>query len=435
MFIATLTVSNVFSHSDKAVTRNTLGHDFLAFYTAGTFVREGRYQELYNLDSVRTFQHQVASANGLELDRDSFGPWWNPPFYAWVFAPLSALPYHTALLIWTIFNCLCLACAMVLLCRMLPQHLGGDSATWGLVPLLVVTSMPFVQAISHGQNTFSSLLLLSLVVTAWREKRAVLAGMACALLFYKPQVGAIVALILTLNLGVRVLLGMGFVLSLIGMATSWAMPGSLLSYLQQLPLNVHFMQVEHMYLWERHVTFKSFFRLLLQGRDAGEPLLSTQIFTVFTCGCFGLALLLAALRTRKQVDCPWSGETRAGSRDRLIAATIATMPLLMPFYFDYDLLLLAVPATLFAAEMIRRNPEIPATRAQQWIVRLWGMLFVWMMFNPGLARAIHVNGTVILASVLSAMLIARAGLYQVIVHHGKDEANGPAIDTMLRQAA
>jgi len=62
---------------------------------------------------------------------------------------------------------------------MLPQHLGGDFATWGLVPLLIVTSMPFVQAISHGQNTFSSLLLLSLVVTAWRAKRALLAGMVC----------------------------------------------------------------------------------------------------------------------------------------------------------------------------------------------------------------------------------------------------------------
>jgi hypothetical protein len=307
-----------------------LGHDFIAFYTAGTFVREGRYQELYNLDSVRNFEHQIAKRNGVELG-DNFGPWWNPPFYAWVFSPLSALPYHTALLIWTAFNCLALACAIVLLCRMLPQHLGGDFATWGLVPLLIVTSMPFVQAISHGQNTFSSLLLLSLVVTAWRAKRAVLAGMVCGLLFYKPQLAAIVALILTINLGVRVLLGLGFVLSIVGMLTSWAMPGVLMNYLEQLPANVHFMQVEHSYLWERHVTFKGFFRLLLQGRDAGEALLSTKIFTLFTSGCFGLSLLLASLRVRKQVDCPWSGETRAGSRDRLIAATNPTKPLLKPY--------------------------------------------------------------------------------------------------------
>jgi hypothetical protein len=414
VFIATITVSNVFSRSDNAVTKNMLGHDFMAFYTAGTFVREGRYQELYNLESVKNFQHELAKKNGLEVG-ESFGPWWNPPFYAWVFSPLSALPYHTALFLWTTFNCLALAGAVVLLCRMLPQHLGGDFATWGLVPLLVVTSMPFVQAISHGQNTFSSLLLLSLVVTAWRAKRPVLAGLVCGLLFYKPQLAAIVAVILTIN--------------------SLAMPGVLMNFLEQLPANVHFMQVEHPYLWERHVTFKGFFRLLLQGRDAGEALISTQLLTIFTSGCFGLALLLAALRVRKQVDCPWSGETRAGSRDRLIAATIATMPLLMPFYFDYDLLLLAVPATLFAAEMIRRNSEVPASRSQRWIVRVWAMLFVWLMFNPGLARWIHVNGTVVLVTTLSAMLIARASRVQTITEEETGEAIEPVFDTMLRRAA
>ena len=34
---------------------------------------------------------------------------------------------------------------------------------------------------------------------------------------------------------------------------------------------------------------------------------------------------------------------RRVGRDRLIAATIVATPLLMPFYFDYDLLLLSVP--------------------------------------------------------------------------------------------
>jgi hypothetical protein len=435
VFIATITVSNVLSHSDNAVTGKMLGHDFMAFYTAGTFVHEGRYQELYNLDSVRDFQRDLAKKNGLEVG-ESFGPWWNPPFYAWVFAPLSALPYHTALLIWTSFNCLALACAIVLLCKMLPTHLGGEFKSWGLVPLLIVTSMPFVQAISHGQNTFSSLLLLSLVVTAWRGKRALLAGLVCGLLFYKPQLAAVVAVILTLNLGFRVLIGIGFTLSMICMATNWAVPGCFMNWLEQLPANVHTMQIEHSYLWERHVTIKGFYRLLIQGRNAGEPLLVTQIFTLFTTGCFGIALLAAALRVRKQVDCPWSGETRALSRDRLIAATIATMPLLMPFYFDYDLLLLAVPAVLFAGEMLLRNSEVPMARSQRWIVRGWAMLFVWLMFNPGLARWIHVNGTVMLACGLSALLLARASRVQTIASEpGSNDQMQPLIDTMLRKAA
>ena len=67
VFIATITISNIFSHSDNAVTGKMLGHDFMAFYTAGTFVREGRYQELYNLESVKNFQHALAKKNGLEV--------------------------------------------------------------------------------------------------------------------------------------------------------------------------------------------------------------------------------------------------------------------------------------------------------------------------------------------------------------------------------
>ena len=42
----------------------------------------------------------------------------------------------------------------------------------------------------------------------------------------------------------------------------------------------------------------------------------------------------------------------AVSRDRGIAAAIVCTPLLTPFYFDYDLLLLSVPAVLFAAEVL-----------------------------------------------------------------------------------
>src|SRR5258705_13284057 len=51
LFLSTMVVGNAFVPRDKAVTRAMLGHDFLAFYTAGSFVREGRYREMYSLDA------------------------------------------------------------------------------------------------------------------------------------------------------------------------------------------------------------------------------------------------------------------------------------------------------------------------------------------------------------------------------------------------
>ena len=78
---------------------------------------------------------------------------------------------------------------------------GAQLRYAALVPLLVVISMPFVQAFSHGQNTFTSLLFLSITVALWRGERKFLAGIVGGLLFYKPQLGAVVAAALVLDLG------------------------------------------------------------------------------------------------------------------------------------------------------------------------------------------------------------------------------------------
>src|SRR5207302_10391930 len=84
-------------------------------------------------------------------------------------------------------------------------------------------------------------------------------------------------------------------------------------------------------------------------------------------------------------------------RDRLIAATVVAMPLLMPFYFDYDLLLLSAAAVLVA----REPSEKPITAT-------WIVLALWLVVNSSVARWTHVNGTVIVLATLTTMLIARA---------------------------
>ena len=247
-----------------------------------------------------------------------------------------------------------------------------------------------------------SLFILTLMVTAWRAKQAELAGMACGLLFYKPQLAAVLALILTINLGFRALVGLTFVGGALFCAASANMPGSIDNYLHQLPLNLHWIQVEHPYLWERHVTIKAFWRLLIQHHQAGETNWIVNGLTILSCGLLGGMLLRAAIRSRRKADEPWTGETAAGSRDRLIAATIATMPLLMPFYFDYDLLVLAVPGVLIAGEILRGESR---SQSDRWLLRTFGLLFLWLMFNPALAKMTNVNITVILLCALSIQLV------------------------------
>jgi len=442
IFVATLGVGNFVVSPDKALDRHVLGQDFIAFYTAGTFAREGRFDDLYNFDAVRSFQAQVADEAKLDM-HGSFGPYWNPPFYAWTFAPLSKLNFFNAVLIWTGANVLALLGSIVLLCRMLPADwkVAPQSAGWFengrdwktvlLVPLLVIISMPMIQALSHGQNTCVSLFIVCVTVTAWRSRQAELAGMACGLLFYKPQLAAVLAAMLTINLGFRALAGLTFTGGLLLAITTFTMPGAIDTYLHQLPLNVHWMQVEHPYLWERHVTLKSLWRLAYQGHSIGEASWIVQGMTIVTCAGVGILLLSAAMRSRKSADEPWTGETVAGSRDRLIAATIATSPLLMPFYFDYDLLLLAVPGVLIAAEVLQRDQRY---HSDKWIARTFGVLFLWLLFNPALAKLSEINVTVMLLMALSVQLIVRASR-QITVGGENVTVDVEELQIIYRQAA
>ena len=433
ILIVTVAVLNAFIPIEKSVTPDMMGHDFLPFYTAGTLARSGMHDLLYDLCTVRALEHETAARNNLELG-DRFGPFWNPPFYAWTFATLSRLNYREALLVWTLANVAALLLAILLLMRMLPQ--GLDWRSTASVPLLVLVSMPFVQAITHAQNSFTSLLLVTLTAAAWRQRKPLVAGVACGLLLYKPQLAAVMALVMALDLGWRVLAGLAGVAGTLLGATALSMPGAAWDYFVKLPANLRLFQVDSTYFWERHATLRAFFRLLIQGRGPGEVMPLVTWLTLGCCALIACGLLVAWWRGRvaaaRVADDPWTGDTAAVRRDRLIAATIAATPLLMPFYFDYDLLLLAVPATLLAAEVAGRPVGAALSGGERALVGAWTVTFLWLMVNPALAGRMGVNVTVILLASLCALLIARAARRAEIIESVETQA---LVETPLQRIA
>src|SRR5688500_19841204 len=92
LIVSTFLVGNLVIDRSRAVTSDMLGHDFLAFSTAGTFARLGQYESIYDLGGVGDFQHQTAISNGLSVARGAVGPFWNPAFFAGAVGPLAALP-------------------------------------------------------------------------------------------------------------------------------------------------------------------------------------------------------------------------------------------------------------------------------------------------------------------------------------------------------
>jgi hypothetical protein len=418
-FIVTAVVMNArFLPADKAVGRGMMGLDFSAFYTAGQMVRAGHSGDLYDIEAVGRAERALAAAHGLEVR--NVGPWWNPPFYALVFVPLSALPYEAAIAVWWGINVACFVGACGLLVKMLPAEGGWRSR--GLVPVLAGCSMPAVMALSHGQNTPTSLLIVAGVVTLWRRQAAAFGpravycdsrfwcGVLTGLLLYKPQLAAVLGVAVAVTLGWRAVLGMGVTGGVLLGVNVLTLPGTLSAYVRQLPANVRVMQVDQVYMWERHVTLKAFWRLLLQGREAGEMGQGASVLTLLSGVMVGAGLLAALWNARERMrqagmagDVSWTcagdGVTRRASepakrgeptdlqtaRDGAIAATILVTPLLMPFYFDYDLLLLAVPAVLTAA----------SGRATRGLVAAWAALYTVLLFNVGQAGWTNVNLAVV----------------------------------------
>src|SRR3954468_23190098 len=71
LFVLTIAIGNSVIDRRNAITADAVGHDFLAFYTAGHFLREGHAERMYDLESVRRFQREVGQANHLELKIES----------------------------------------------------------------------------------------------------------------------------------------------------------------------------------------------------------------------------------------------------------------------------------------------------------------------------------------------------------------------------
>ena len=102
-----------------------LGHDLLPSYAAGQLVREGRASAMYDRDAISAVERKVIRDADLLID-DRYGPWLNPPFFAFAFVPLSALPYRQAAATFLCVNIILLAASLILLTRMLRDD---DAAT------------------------------------------------------------------------------------------------------------------------------------------------------------------------------------------------------------------------------------------------------------------------------------------------------------------
>ena len=315
--------------------------DFLSFYTAGSFVLDGRIESLYDVEAQRAFQRDLVAPQVLA----GVNLYLNPPFAALFYAPFAALPFVPALLLWWALGLGALALALDLLRREL-----APEAPPPLMRLLgaAFLFLPTLFWIMYAQSSAFSLALLTGAFVCLRRGRDLLGGLVLGCLAYKPQLALALCCVLLVKGRVRALLGGAASVCVwvaLGIAVS---PEATLGYLELSPELADLMRREGYPIWGLS-SFYGFGVLLFDGLWPAA--------TVPVAFALSVAALFALAFGWRRVE--W----RPGSEgwDLMMAGTLTWGLLVSPHLYHYDLLLLLLPLLVVAARL-RAWPDTPRRR-------------------------------------------------------------------------
>ncbi|TML11000.1 MAG: DUF2029 domain-containing protein [Actinobacteria bacterium] len=165
------------SGADTATGR--LGGDYPAFYAAGRLITSSQRSDMYDPARQAQMQQGLFPADS-EQGLLYFA---YPPHTALVYAPLSHLPYRVSYALHTLLMVGATVAALYLVRPMLPVVNGH----FAIVAIGAVSFYPMYRAITGGQNTALTLLLLAGSWRAVDADRDVVAGLLLGLLLFKPQ--------------------------------------------------------------------------------------------------------------------------------------------------------------------------------------------------------------------------------------------------------
>lgn len=163
--------------------------DFRGYYTAGHMLRTGQASLLYDYPTQQRLQNTLVAPAQFTL------LFFAPPFAALLFAPLSLVPYPTALGLFAVVNLALLALAV----RVMRPNLRALTARWRLTPtLLYLSFLPVGLTLVMGQLSIAILLISCLAFTFLETNQPLLAGLVFSLALVKFQIALPVALLFLL---------------------------------------------------------------------------------------------------------------------------------------------------------------------------------------------------------------------------------------------
>lgn len=153
--------------------------DVLVYYSASHLILGGHGSAIYSFPTLKAVEASTLHSGLTVRNQAAF---LYPPFVALALAPLAAVGYSSAYLLWFILNCLLLVGVLVALQRYLQLSRSGSV-------LLVVAGasfFPLFATLAQGQVSMLLLAVLTASFLALRSEREGWAGAFLALALIKP---------------------------------------------------------------------------------------------------------------------------------------------------------------------------------------------------------------------------------------------------------
>lgn len=335
----------------RVVTGAATKVDFVAFYTAGAFVRDARTADLSSIPAQLAFQEDVLHAGVRSI-------WVSPPLVAWAFAPLAALPYPTAVAAFV-----ALGAALFALAVAVARRATGLDVPLGSLLLRSLSYFPAFAWLTFAQTSAISLLLHCAAFAALARRRDVLGGAFVGLFAFKPQQALALVIALVVARRWRALAGAALTAGAFVALSAMIAPAESRAWLAESPRLFAFLRSAGYNAYGLHSLYGAS-ALLLDGVSRGA---ATTLAAALGVACAAWLVWLWA-RVR------WEP---AGDAWRLAwAATVAASTLLSPHLYFYDLAILLLPAWI--AFSVWKGPKAflddgPIASATAWV---WALGFV-----------------------------------------------------------
>jgi alpha-1,2-mannosyltransferase len=346
-------VSIMLGNGNLDLAGHVIGTDYIQFFAAGTTLKIGESERLYDLLYQSQLQKEIAGPSF-----EDYHAFITPPFLVYLYLPLSHFPYNWSFGLWSLLGFSALWISLKLT--------KGQSITKAF--LYSLTWFPIFASISFGQNSLLSLLLIALTYYLWRKEHFFGAGLVSSLLLYKPYLlaGVILLWLFRYKTDYRSLLGL-----LLG---SFSIAGLSLLTLPEASRDYFFIArdfIAQMNTWEgfphwHSNTLRTFWMLLFPNNS----MISEALYIGMALICIFFFLKYFKIYNTNQ--------------NLVFGTAVCLTVVISPHTMVYDWAILLIPAVLFWNIFIDKRELILPIYATMWAVALvsGGLTLIQMNIFP-----------------------------------------------------